>query len=102
MNEPLIKVFAASGAIGVVAGVLLYVFVTDVRADQAANRSEHAALRAEYAEQRAEAAAETKQLINILGQLLMSAERTAYLQRVTCQNQADTPAELRACAKDFE
>ena len=38
--------------------------------------------------------------VNVNGQLLMSVERLVYLQRVTCQNAAQTAEALRACAKD--
>lgn len=39
---------------------------------------------------------------NINGQLLMSVERLVYLQRVTCQNSAQSADGLKACARDHD
>lgn len=48
VNESLLKVFMKYGVAGVVAGVLLWVFISDVRADQRATRTEHLKFREEF------------------------------------------------------
>lgn len=57
-------------------------------------------LQAEHREMRAEEAEEALQIKNVYGQVLMSLERSNYLERRNCINTARTPAERDACAKD--
>lgn len=102
MNETFLKTLARSGPWALLAGVLIlyYLLRLDPKLDAIAS-GQHS-MRAELAEQRSEEAAEAKATLNILGQILMSAERTAFLQLVQCQNSATSATELRACAKAFE
>ena len=102
MNEKLIAAFARSGPWTLLAVLLVAFYLLKLDPRLQAMDDQHDTMRREWAETRAEAAADAKALQNILGQILMSTERTAYLQRVQCQNEAETPAELRACAKDHD
>lgn len=101
MNDTIWKTLAKSGPWAVMFGVLFGFFLWKFIPQIDAITADHASMRAEIREQRAEEAAESKALLNIMGQILMSTERTAYLQRVQCQIAADTPAELRECARDM-
>lgn len=102
MNETAWKTFAKAGPWAVLAVMLVAFYLWKLDPAIGALTQEHASMRAEIAEQRSEASAENTQLVNVLGQLLMAAERTAYLQRVTCQNLAATSQALRDCAKDSD
>lgn len=102
MNETVWKRFEKAGPWAILAVLLIGFYLAKLDPVIDGLQQEHAAMRAEYAEQRAEAAAETKQLINVLGQLLMAQERIAYLQRLSCQHGAKTRAELNECAKDSD
>lgn len=102
MNETFLKTLAKSGPWAVLAGGLITFLLWQVVPALAALSADHVSMRAEIMEQRAEASAESKALLNVMGQILMSTERTAYLQRVSCQIAADSVAELRDCAKDQE
>lgn len=100
MNETALKILAKSGPWALLSGILIAVWVMKLDPTLDAIGKEHSSMRAELLEQRAEEASESRALLNVMGQILMSTERTAYLQRVACQNEATTPSELRACAKD--
>ena len=100
MNETALKVMAKSGPWALLTSVFVGFYLLKLDPAIDALTTQHTSMRAEIAEQRSEESAESKALLNVMGQILMSTERTAYLQRVQCQNEADTPAELRACAKD--
>lgn len=100
MNETAWKTLAKSGPWAVLSGCLIVFVLWKLIPSIEAITQDHQSMRAEIAEQRSEEAAESKALLNVMGQILMSTERTAYLQRVACQNEADNAAELRACAKD--
>lgn len=102
MNDTVWKTLAKSGPWALLAGVLIAYFLLRIDPVLDAISEDHVSLRAELAEQRAEDAADSKALLNVMGQILMSTERTAYLQRVQCQIAADSPAELRDCARDME
>lgn len=94
------KTFGKAGPWALLAVMLVVFYLYKLDPAIEALTRDHASMRAEIAEQRSEASDENKQLLNVLGQLVMSSERTVYLQRVACQNEADTAEELRACAKD--
>lgn len=81
------------GPFAILFGVLLWVFISDVRADQKSTRAEHAEIRAE------DTASDT-QIKNALGQLLLSQERSVYLQRRQCINSARNATDREACIKD--
>lgn len=85
-NEKFITRFLQFGFAAIIAGVLLGVFIGEVRADQKKNREEHAliSLRVTGVE-------------NINGQILMALERIAWLQLQACVNDAKTPAAQQQC-----
>lgn len=85
----------------VFAGVMLAFILWKIDPKLDAITQSQDSLRAEIREQRAEEAAEARDLLNVMGQILMSSERTAYLQLVSCQQGARTPNELRECAKGY-
>lgn len=89
MNDGVWKVFIRSGIVGVIAGVLLWVFIQDVRADQKATRAEHTSTHNEL-----------QALKNVLGQAVISQERMVYLTRQQCFNTARSDEQRRACARD--
>jgi hypothetical protein len=101
-REKFLTTIAKAGPWAVLAcAVIAFVFL-EIRPTMARMTEHHDAIIAGLAEQRAEDAADFKQIQNLLGQILMANERTAYLQRVQCQNAAETPEELRRCARDHE
>lgn len=100
LSDDVLATFSKAGPWALLAVLLIGAILFEIRPALAAFEKQHTALQAALAEQRAEDGADFKAIQNLLGQILMSAERTAYLQRVQCQNEADTQAELRACAKD--
>lgn len=85
------KEFFKYGIVGAVAGILFYLFVMDVRADQRANRTEHAASTA------AEVAAKA-----LLSELVETQRRSVYLQLQQCLHGARTAGERSACARYME
>jgi hypothetical protein len=91
VSENFIKVFLRFGVGAIFAGILLGVFIGDVRADQKKNRDEHGRIEQELT-----------QMQNVVGQLLMSQERMVYLQRRQCINTAQTPSDRELCARDRE
>ena len=91
MNEKFLQVFLRFGIAGIFAGVLLGVFIADVRADQAKNRDEHTLI-----------LQRVTGIENVIGQLLMSQERMVYLQRRQCINTARTADDREKCALDRE
>lgn len=100
MNEKVMQAIAKSGPWAVLAFVLIAFILFELRPAIAAIQVQHESLNSALAEQRAEDGQDFKLTRDLLQQILTANERTAYLQRVTCQNQARTSSELRACAKD--
>lgn len=74
------------GLAAIFAGVLLGVFIGDVRADQKKNRDEHAQI-----------SDRITGVENINGQILMALERIAWLQLQQCVNDAKTTAAQQQC-----
>lgn len=91
MSEKFIQALLRFGVLGIFAGVLLGVFIGDVRADQQKNRDEHAVMLQRLTG-----------IENVMGQFLMSQERMVYLQRRQCINTAKTQSERELCARDRE
>lgn len=87
-DKALMKTFAASGAIGIVAGVLLWVLVTDVRADQRATRDEHQRMREEFAA-----------IKNITGQGDMAQQQILWILQTMCVNQAKSETVREDCLR---
>jgi hypothetical protein len=100
MNEKAWQIIGKSGPWAMLAFVLIAFILFELRPAIAAIQSQHLTLNAALAEQRAEDGQDFKLMRDVLNEILDANQRTAYLQRVTCQNQARTPSELRACAKD--
>lgn len=96
MNERIIKVFAASGAIGIAFGVLLWVFVTDVRADQKANQLQHAKL----AEEQGNLARGMLKLADRTGETKAIQEQILRVMREICVQGAATAVDRRDCLRD--
>lgn len=88
-NEKVIQFFLRFGIAGIFAGVLLGVFIGDVRADQKKTRDEHIELQQQHA-----------RIENILEQSLRSQGGMLYLQRRQCINTAKTQLDREACARD--
>lgn len=85
-GEKFIQVFLRFGIGAIFAGVLLGVFIGDVRADQKKNREEHT-----YISQRLTG------VENINGQILMALERIAWLQLQACVNNAKSASIRDQC-----
>lgn len=85
-SEKFITRFLQLGFMGIIAGVLLGVFIGDVRADQKKNREEHIEISTRVAG-----------VENINGQILMALERIAWLQLQSCVNDANSPAAQQQC-----
>lgn len=90
-GENVIRGLFRFGLGAIFAGVLLGVFIGDVRADQKKNREEH-----DLMQQR------LTSIENVMGQFLMSQERMVYLQRRQCINTARTQPDRELCARDRE
>lgn len=88
-SEKFVARFLQFGFAAIIAGVLLGVFIGEVRADQRKGDEKHDAIEKRIAG-----------LENVMGQFLMSQERMVYLTRRQCINTAKTQAERDACSKD--
>ena len=86
LQEKALQFFVRFGIAGIFAGVLLGVFIGDVRADQQKNRDEHAVI-----------TQRVTGVENINGQILMALERIAWLQLQQCVNNAKTPGAQQQC-----
>ena len=89
MGETWVRTLAKSGPWALVAAGLIWFLVSDVRADQRAFHLEHIALTSQHSE-----------LATLIRQLVLTSERTTYLQRQQCYNTAHTDELKRACSKD--
>jgi hypothetical protein len=96
MNERIVKVFAASGAIGIAFGVLLWVFVVDVRADQKKNRDEHTAM---IVEQQNISRGMLK-LADKSGETQRLQEKILLVIRQMCVQGAETASDRRECLRE--
>lgn len=85
-SEKFITRFLQLGFMGIIAGVLLGVFIGDVRADQKKNREEHTDI-----------SARITAVENINGQILMALERIAWLQLQSCVNNAKSVSAQQQC-----
>ena len=86
LSEKFVQAFLRFGIAGIFAGILLGVFIGDVRADQQKNRDEHTTI-----------AQRLTGVENINGQILMALERIAWLQLQACVNNAKSPAARDQC-----
>lgn len=100
VNEKTWQLVAKSGPWAVLAFLLIAFILFELRPAVAAIQSQHLNFNAALAEQRAEDGQDFRMMRDILNEIRDASQRTAYLQRVTCQNQARSASELRACAKD--
>lgn len=91
MNPEWFKEFFKYGIVGTGFGILFYLYVTDVRADQQANRTEHAASAATDVASKA-----------ILAELLETQKRSVYLQLQQCLQGARSSQERTSCARYME
>lgn len=88
MNPDWFKEFFKYGIAGVICGILLYVFLADVRADQKATRVEHQTMMTNQAAIRF-----------ALDAFLAAARRSEFLQLRLCINTAKTTTDRDACVR---
>lgn len=80
--------FAKYGFAGIIAGILLAFFLTEVRADQRSTRTEHQGIMQEAAAMK-----------DISGQSHMSQQQILYVLTTMCINQAKNNSQRGECVK---
>lgn len=91
MNETAMKILAKSGPWAVVAGVLIGVFVFDVRVGLTEGRNEHGAILKTLGD-----------IENIAGQSDMSQQQILYVLQTMCANQARTDDQRDSCQRRID
>lgn len=89
MNETALKILAKSGPWAVVAGVLIGVFVFDVRVGLTEGRNQHQQL-----------LTNVEAIKDITGQADMAQQRILWVLQTMCTNQATSDAQRRECLSD--
>lgn len=88
MNENIVRTMFRFGLGAIFAGVLLGVFIGDVRADQKKNREEHGLIQQRLAN-----------IENAMTQFAHSQSRTEYLQLRQCINTAKSLSDRDMCVE---
>lgn len=86
-----LAVFGKYGFAGFVAGVLLYVFVFDVRDAQMSSREDHQSLRSSI-----------DAVANIAGQSDMAQQQILYVLQTMCVNSARTEEQRNSCQRRID
>lgn len=86
-----LTIFGKYGFAGLVSGVLLYVFVSDVRAGQQTMNEEHAAIRRGV-----------DAVVNIAGQSDMAQQQVLYVLQTLCVNAAKTDDQRDDCQRRID
>lgn len=91
MNETAMKILAKSGPWAVVAGVLIGVFVFDVRVGLTEGRNQHGAI-----------LKAVEDIENIAGQTDMAQQQILYVLQTMCVNVSDTETERDNCQRRID